>query len=310
MEPRDVVAGFEVWAFGGGKGGTGKTAIAASVGFQLSRLGRRVVLVDADFGGANLHTCLGMGQPARSLLDFVRAGESLIDEYVVATPYPNLRLIGGRSDEGAGTLPAGWPSRLSTALRSLAVDIALVDLGAGVSPETVDGMSLADRQVVITVPEPTAIENVASLLRSLCLQRLIQQIPSNDVRRRLVAVQSGSAGARVRVAEDALREVEEADPGFLGAARAVIGEMAVSLVTNQVRDEADRNFGAQATAVIRRHFGLPMAYSGFVHHDDAVWRTLRRGKMFMVEASRSRAAEDVRRLTRNLLRHADLSPVF
>jgi MinD-like ATPase involved in chromosome partitioning or flagellar assembly len=97
---------------------------------------------------------------------------------------------------------------------------------------------------------------------------------------------------------------------MLGAARALIGEMAITLVTNQVRDDADRKFGAQTAAVVRRHFGLPMSYAGFVHYDDAVWRTLRRGKMFMVDASRSRAAEDIRRLARNLLRRADQSPVF
>jgi MinD-like ATPase involved in chromosome partitioning or flagellar assembly len=112
------------------------------------------------------------------------------------------------------------------------------------------------------------------------------------------------------VVADVFREIESVDPAVMGAARAMIAEMAITLVTNQVRDDADRNFGAQTAAVIRRHFGLPMSYAGFVHHDDAVWRTLRRGRMFMVDASRSRAAEDVRRLSRNLLRRADLSPVF
>ena len=107
-----------------------------------------------------------------------------------------------------------------------------------------------------------------------------------------------------------LREIEEVDPSLNGVARALIEEMAITLVANQVRDDADRQFGAQTVAVVRRHFGLPMTYAGFVHHDDAVWRTLRRGKMFMVEASRSRAAEDIRRLARNLLQRADQSPVF
>jgi MinD-like ATPase involved in chromosome partitioning or flagellar assembly len=151
---------------------------------------------------------------------------------------------------------------------------------------------------------------VVSLLRSLCLQRLVQRLPSNVVRRRLLAVQSGEAAARVRGVPDILREIEEVDPSLLGAARALTEEMAITLVTNQVRDDADRRFGAQMAAVVRRHFGLPMTYSGFVHHDDAVWRTLRRGKMFMVDASRSRAAEDIRRLARNLLQRADQSPVF
>lgn len=301
---------FEIWAFGGGKGGTGKSALASSVGFQLSRLGKRVVLVDADFGGANLHTCMGMPPVGRSLLDFVRDEGGVVDEYAVPTPYPNLRLIGGRVDEGAGGLPPGWPQRLSTALRALPVDVVVMDLGAGVSPDTLEAMNLADLKVLVAVPEPSSTENVASLLRTLCLQRVAQRSPSNDVRRRIAEIQSGQSAARVRTLEDVFREIGSVDPSLVGAARAVVGEMALTLVTNQVRDEPDRKFGAQTAAAIRRHFGAPIGYAGFVHHDDAVWRTLRRGKMFMVDASRSRAAEDIRRLTRNLLRRADLSPVF
>ncbi len=301
---------FEVWAFGGGKGGTGKSALAAAVGFQLSRQGKRVLLVDADFGASNLHTCLGVAPPARSLQDFVREGGTMADDYAVPTPYPNLRLMGGRVAEGTGAFPVGWAARLSTALRALPVDLVILDLGAGVAAETIEAMNLADLKVVIAVPEPGSVENVASLLRSLCLQRLVQRLPSNEVRRRLVDLQAGRDGAHVRDVSDIFREIEAVDPALLGAGRAIVEEMSISLVTNLVRDDVDRNFGAQTTAVIRRHFGLPVSYAGFVHHDDAVWRTLRRGKMFMVDASRSRAAEDVRRLSRNLLRRADLSPVF
>ena len=301
---------FELWAFGGGKGGTGKSALAASVGFQLSRLGKRVLLVDVDFGAANLHTCLGLPAPKVSLLDLIRDGTSIADEYITTTPYPNLRLIGGRVDEGSSNLPGGWAPRLATALRVLPVDVAILDLGAGVAGETVEAMNLADLKVVVGVPEPSSLENIASLLRSLSLQRLIQRVPSNDVRRRLVSVQSGQSASRVRTVDDILHEIEVVDPTLVGACRAILEEMTLALVTNQVRDDADRKFGPQMTAIVRRHFGLPMSYAGFVHHDDAVWRTLRHGKMFMVDASRSRAAEDVRRLTRNLLRRTDLSPVF
>ena len=310
LRSADEPQSFEVWAFGGGKGGTGKSALAASIGFQLSRLGKRVVLVDADFGSANLHTCLGVAPPTRSLLDLVRDGGTVADEYAMPTPYPNLRLIGGRVDEGTGGLPVGWPSRLSTALRALPVDFVIMDLGAGVGGDTLEALNIADLKVMVMAPEPSALENVVSLLRSLCLQRLIQRLPSNAVRRRLMAIQAGEAGPRVRGVEEMLREIEAVDSTVLGAARALVEEMAVTLVANQVRDDADRKFGAQTAAVIRRHFGLPMTYAGFVHHDDAVWRTLRRGKMFMVDASRSRAAEDIRRLARNLLQRADQSPVF
>jgi MinD-like ATPase involved in chromosome partitioning or flagellar assembly len=189
------------------------------------------------------------------------------------------------------------------------VDVVILDLGAGISPDTIEAMNVADLKVLVCVPEASSIENLVSVLRMLCLQRLSQRMASNEVRLRLTEAMAGR-GASVRVVADVIREIEAVDPRLVGAARAILDEMALALVTNEVRDDADRKFGAQATAVVRRHFGLPMSYAGFVHHDDAVWRTLRRGKMFMVDASRSRAAEDVRRLTRNLLRRADLSPVF
>ena len=54
----------QVWSVGGGKGGIGKSLITAALGYQLARIGRKVVLVDADLGGANLHTCLGLAGPS------------------------------------------------------------------------------------------------------------------------------------------------------------------------------------------------------------------------------------------------------
>src|SRR5579872_4861604 len=55
---------------GGGKGGIGKSLLSASLGIELARRGNRVVLVDADLGGANLHTCLGIDLPAVGIGDF------------------------------------------------------------------------------------------------------------------------------------------------------------------------------------------------------------------------------------------------
>ena len=55
----------QVWAFGGGKGGIGKTFLAANLGATVALAGRRVVLADLDLGGGNLHTCLGVRTGSR-----------------------------------------------------------------------------------------------------------------------------------------------------------------------------------------------------------------------------------------------------
>jgi flagellar biosynthesis protein FlhG len=75
---------------------------------------------------------------------------------------------------------------------------------------------------------------------------------------------------------------------------------------NEVRDTADVAIGHQLVAACGRHLGLRASYAGFVHHDDAVWRSVRRRRLFMADAPTSRAAEEVRQLTRGLLKGESL----
>src|SRR5690349_23654115 len=83
----------QIWSIGGGKGGIGKSLLTASLGWQLARLGKRVVLLDADLGGANLHTCLGLPGPERTLGDFIQRRVERIEDVVVDTPFPRLKLL-------------------------------------------------------------------------------------------------------------------------------------------------------------------------------------------------------------------------
>ncbi len=85
--------GARLLAVGGGKGGVGKTFIAANLATALARLGKRVVIVDADLEGPNLHTCLGVSTPRHSLADFVSEREEDLGKLLVDTSIPNLKLI-------------------------------------------------------------------------------------------------------------------------------------------------------------------------------------------------------------------------
>ncbi|MBW2091668.1 MAG: P-loop NTPase, partial [Deltaproteobacteria bacterium] len=60
----------EIWAVGGGKGGVGKSFLISGMGSSLALEGKQVILLDADLGGANLHTFLGINKPENTLTDF------------------------------------------------------------------------------------------------------------------------------------------------------------------------------------------------------------------------------------------------
>src|SRR6201999_4167534 len=87
-----------IWAIGGGKGGIGKTLLTSNMAVYLSWLNKKVVVVDMDLGGANLHTSLGVDAPTRTLSDLLLGKIEDISELVQNTPLRNLFLISGAQD--------------------------------------------------------------------------------------------------------------------------------------------------------------------------------------------------------------------
>src|SRR5436305_10463695 len=82
-------------AIGGGKGGVGKSLLAANLGIYLAQLGRRTVLVDADLGGANLHTFVGVERPRVTLGDLFNRRVSRLEDCIVETAITGLGLLYG-----------------------------------------------------------------------------------------------------------------------------------------------------------------------------------------------------------------------
>src|SRR3990170_8975838 len=62
----------KVWAVGGGKGGVGKSLVTSSLGILLAQSGKKVLIIDADFGAANLHTFFGVQGAKTSLSTFLK----------------------------------------------------------------------------------------------------------------------------------------------------------------------------------------------------------------------------------------------
>jgi flagellar biosynthesis protein FlhG len=85
-------------AVGGGKGGVGKNLVTSSLVIWLAQHGKKVVVVDTDLGGANLHTCLGQSILDRTLSDFINCRVDSIEDLILETGVKNLGLISGAHD--------------------------------------------------------------------------------------------------------------------------------------------------------------------------------------------------------------------
>jgi flagellar biosynthesis protein FlhG len=297
----------QIWSVGGGKGGIGKSLIAASVGWQLARMGRRVVLVDADLGGANLHTCLGLPPPPRTLADFIQRRASSIEEVVTETPAGGLRLISGAADlHSAANIKHLQKVRVMKQVRALDVDVVLIDLGAGTSYNILDFFLLSDVSILAVVPEPTSIENGYRFIKSALYRRLRAAAPTEGIRRLVESALDPKNSYGIRTPLDLLAHVDASDPEVARALRREVAAFQPRFVVNEVRDVADIAIGHQLVAACHRHLGLRASYAGFVHHDDAVWQAVRRRRLFMSDAPTSRPAEEIRQLTRGLVKGESL----
>lgn len=153
-----------------GKGGVGKSTLALNLGVELLRAGHRVVVVDCDFGTANLHVMAGVR--ADRTLRHLLSGECSIEDIVFRIP--------GGPDIVPGSSGIIELTRLSREKREMFLlelvrlqslyDIILMDTAAGVAPSVIDFVAASDFGLVVTSPEKTAITDAYALIK-LTLER-------------------------------------------------------------------------------------------------------------------------------------------
>ncbi|GAB4449603.1 MAG: MinD/ParA family protein [Anaerolineae bacterium] len=175
-----------VIAISSGKGGVGKTNLAVNLGLALARRNLRVALLDADLGTANADILLGI-QP-RYHLHHVVTGQKKLSEVIVEGPFGLQIIPGGSGLPDMADLPARDREALLHSLLLLdgAVDLLLIDTGAGVDRRVVQFVQAAGEVLVVTTPEPTAITDAYALIKVLSASHTSIDIKLvvNAVRRR------------------------------------------------------------------------------------------------------------------------------
>ncbi len=270
-----------VISIGGGKGGIGKSLISANLAIELARRGKRVVLVDADLGGANLHTTLGIDVPRRTLSDFIERKVARIEDVVTPTGIENLGLVSGALDHLDAANPRyAQKMRLLRHVQQMDVDYAILDLGAGTHANVLDFFLVSDHGLLVLVPEPTAVENAYRFVKAAFWRRMrnVAQVYGYDPLLRSV-MESGTFRSPVEL----MATFAERDPE---AGRNLARQLAAfrpRLVVNQARTPQDADMGQAVVAAWRKYFGLEMDFLGTIAYDDEMWRAVRTRRPLLVE---------------------------
>jgi len=182
-----------------GKGGVGKTNFAVNLGITLSEYGFKVIILDADFGLANIDVLFGI-VPQFTLLDVINNKRSIAE---ILTEGPkNLKFISGGS--GVEKLAKLDKVQLEKFVENISMldklaDYIIIDTGAGVSENVISFVMAADEVLLVTTPEPTSITDAYALIKmvsnrdkskhiKLIVNRADSQIEAENILRKLSMV--------------------------------------------------------------------------------------------------------------------------
>jgi flagellar biosynthesis protein FlhG len=300
-----------IWTIGGGKGGTGKSFFTGSLGFLLAAQGCKTLLIDLDLGAANLHTIVGLPHPEKSIADFIHKRVATLEETVVATPHPNLSLISGAMNNlDMPNLAHEQKQKLLRNLTGLPYEYILLDLGAGTAYNTIDFFLIADVGIFITTPEPTAIENIYRLIRSVYFRKIHQVLKTYDFKALAGEAEQQNPLATVSNPDLLLPIIARLDPAKGAILEEALGAFEFKLAVNQLRKQDSPNIGMLICKIIGKHLGLKMQPIGNVGFDDRVHYAVCKKRPFLELYPYTPTALDLRECCRFLLAANPSSPVL
>jgi len=289
-----------IWAVGGGKGGTGKSFVASSLGLSLAGLGHDVVLVDADFGAPNLHTFFGLNDAHPNIGDFLAGRLPSLNDAVLRTPFERLGLV--RGPENTFFLPNMnhyKKLKLMRHIKILEARHVVLDLGPGSSFNSLDFFISSERPILVLTPEPTAIENGYYFLKS-CILRILklymEHYKIQDLLRRLLEQIEKNSHSLYAFFQMLIDE----DRNYAHVLYRALKTFKPLLILNMARNERDELLGKSIAEVTRKHLLLDLTFLGTIPYDARIHGSLIDRMPFLATHPASDAAASFRRIAEDL----------
>lgn len=164
---KEQVPTARVIAVTSGKGGVGKTSISVNLALQFREQGKRVVILDADFGLANVEIMLGI-RPQYNLADLV-FNNMAIEDIITEGPNGIGFISGGSGVQDLVNLDKDKIKKLIAKLVKLdsMYDVVIIDTGAGIAESVIQFVLSSPEVLLVVTPEPTSITDAYSLLKAV-----------------------------------------------------------------------------------------------------------------------------------------------
>ena len=295
-------ANAEIIPIAAGKGGVGKTFLAANLAMALAELGHKTIAVDLDLGGSNLHTFLGFPNRHPGIGDYLQAKSAPLQDFLVPTETENLTFLPGDGKTPfMANIPHAQKVKLITQIRKLPAEYVVLDLGAGSAYNALDFFAMSEKGIVVTTPEPPAVMNMLVFLKHHLLRQISKLLSRGDGFQEFLKEHyrrpMESQMASMKVLQE---EISREDP----EAALKIGRMLASfrprVIFNLGENPEDMKLVAQIDRSLDAVLSIKAEYFGFVFEDPSVRETVKAQRAFLPSRPESPAAESIARIAKRV----------
>jgi flagellar biosynthesis protein FlhG len=254
-----------------GKGGVGKSLVAANLGVAFAQAGKKTVIADLDLGASNLHLVLGHSAPKKGIGTFLSNPKVDFADVIAQTDVPGLRFIPGDTEiPGLANLKASQLKSLVKKFVSLQneVDILLLDLGAGSHQSILDFFLLSRQGIVVSSPAVTAVLNAYVFLKNAVYRLMFTSFAKNS--RAMAYLEKlrldGSASQKMYIPQ-LLPEIKRIDKTSYNALCARLEQLRPRLIMNMVVDPKDAEVAMKIRRSCEEYLGTKIEHLGVMYRD-------------------------------------------
>lgn len=286
----------------GGKGGVGKSFISTSLALCLASMGKRVILVDLDLGGSNLHTWLGLKNNKPGIGQFLNNRATLLSDLLVDTPYANLQYIPGdvmRFD--LANIGFSQKKKIMKAILQLDADYIVMDLGAGSNHNVIDFFLISNSGFMVITPETTSILNTYMFARNM-VYRFLQRLFTNDkelIRYLKDSIKDNVPGDPQNI-HSLLEGIEAFDKSAAEKARNFLSVLTPGIIINMAEGPDDINMVNALRGLIEKNLNIDMECLGMIFFDKDVKKSLKERIPYLVENSESVSSSQIFRIAQKI----------
>jgi flagellar biosynthesis protein FlhG len=298
-----VELGKKLWSIGGGKGGIGKSVFTLGLGISLSRMGKKIILVDADLGGANLHTLMGVRFPPCTLEDFFLNRVDRLEDIIIDTQVEGIGLICGADDIlGAANPTYAQKVRILRQIENLPADMVLLDLGAGTSYNILDFFNYSPGRICIMTNQATSLQNVYGFIKSALYRQITREFAKDhDVLRLVLQNEAPSPESKIESIKELLLQIQIGGEDRLSRLSQLLKTFELFLVVNMVKEDPDLQAARIIEKVCESFLSFVPQVLGHLSFDPAIEKAVNQMVPFPLNRENSPAALDLKEIAQTIL---------